>query len=75
MSIWESSSSDSREFREDGVYLKLYKLIAFMISTFFAGVAGALFVGFSHAVYPTYASVMKSTILMLICILGGMCYC
>jgi branched-chain amino acid transport system permease protein len=55
-----------------GVNLRLYKLLAFVISSFFAGVAGALFVGFSHAVYPTYAGVMKSTIFMLICILGGM---
>jgi branched-chain amino acid transport system permease protein len=70
--VLQSIRENSERTEFIGINLKTYKLIAFVISGFFAGVSGALFVGFSHAVYPTYAGVMKSTIFMLICILGGM---
>jgi len=55
-----------------GIDVKKYKLIAFVLSGFFAGVAGSLYAGFSHGAYPSYAYLEKTTVFMLICIMGGM---
>lgn len=55
-----------------GINIRMYKFIGFVLSGFFAGIAGALYAGFSHGVYPGYGGVAKSTIFMLVCIMGGM---
>ena len=55
-----------------GINVKKYKLIAFVLSGFFAGVAGCLYAGLSHGAYPSYAYLEKTTVFMLICIMGGM---
>jgi len=55
-----------------GMDVKKYKLIAFVLSGSFAGLAGSLYVGFSHCAYPSYASLDKAIIFMLACLLGGM---
>jgi branched-chain amino acid transport system permease protein len=55
-----------------GIDVEKYKLIAFVMSGFFAGVAGSLYAGFSHGAYPSYAYLLKTTVFMLVCIMGGM---
>lgn len=49
----------------------LYKYLAFVIAGMFAGVAGILFAYFTRVVVPDYTSVMFSTIVLLMVIVGG----
>jgi branched-chain amino acid transport system permease protein len=50
----------------------LYKYIAFIIAGLFAGVAGALFPYYARAMIPYSVGVTASTLVMLICIIGGL---
>jgi len=54
-----------------GIHVRLYQLSAFVLSGFFLGVAGALFCGFNKNVFPNYAHWMKSTEMLVVCLLGG----
>ncbi len=54
-----------------GINVRLYQLAAFVLSGFFLGVAGALFCGFNKNVFPNYAHWMKSTEMLVVCLLGG----
>ncbi|MBI4595521.1 MAG: branched-chain amino acid ABC transporter permease [Candidatus Tectomicrobia bacterium] len=49
-----------------------HRYLAFIISSFFAGVAGALFVIYSHSTFPDYAYWVKSGDMAMVCLLGGM---
>jgi len=49
-----------------------HRYVAFVISAFFTGVAGALFVIYSHSTFPDYAYWVKSGDFVAIVILGGM---
>ncbi|HSR13459.1 MAG TPA: branched-chain amino acid ABC transporter permease, partial [Thermodesulfobacteriota bacterium] len=53
------------------VHVKRYQLAAFILSSAFLGVAGALFCVFSGSVFPDYAHWAKSTDMLVICLLGG----
>lgn len=55
-----------------GINVRRYQLVAFVISSIFLGASGALFCGFSHSVFPDYAHWIKSTDMLIICLLGGM---
>ena len=55
-----------------GIDVKKYKLIIFVLSSFFLGAAGSLFCGFNHNVFPAYAHWLKSTEILIMCLLGGM---
>lgn len=52
----------------------LHRYLAFIISSFFTGLAGALYVVYSHSAFPDYAYWIKSGDMVLVCILGGMFY-
>ncbi|MCK4789900.1 MAG: branched-chain amino acid ABC transporter permease [Desulfobacteraceae bacterium] len=54
-----------------GINARRYLLIAFIIQGFFLGVSGSLYCGFSHAVFPVYASFLKGNDILIPCILGG----
>lgn len=54
-----------------GINVRLYQLSAFVISGFFLGVAGSLFCGFNKNVFPVYAHWMKSTEMLVVCLVGG----
>lgn len=54
-----------------GINVKRYQLSAFIMSGFFLGVAGSLFCGFNKNVFPDYADIMKSTEMLVVCLLGG----
>ena len=55
-----------------GVNLTKYKLMAFAISSFYAGFAGALFGSFTHYIYPEQFNMMISINYLAIVIIGGM---
>ena len=54
-----------------GINVRLYQLSAFVLSGFFLGAAGSLFCGFNKNVFPNYAHWMKSTEMLVVCLLGG----
>jgi branched-chain amino acid transport system permease protein len=53
------------------VNVRKYQLAMFVISSFFLGVAGSLFCVFAGSVFPDYAHWVKSTDMLVICLLGG----
>jgi branched-chain amino acid transport system permease protein len=55
-----------------GVDVNAHRHVAFIVSSFFTGVAGMLYVVYSHSTFPDYAYWVKSGDLVMICILGGM---
>lgn len=54
-----------------GIHVRRYQLAAFVLSSFFLGLAGALYCGFSHTVFPDFGDIMKSTEMLVVCLLGG----
>ncbi len=54
-----------------GIPVRLYQLATFVLSGFFLGVAGSLFCGFNKNVFPAYAHWIKSTEMLVVCLLGG----
>ena len=54
-----------------GINVRLYQLSTFVLSSFFLGIAGSLFCGFSKNVFPVYAHWGKSTEMLVVCLLGG----
>jgi branched-chain amino acid transport system permease protein len=54
-----------------GIPVRRYQLATFVISGFFLGVAGSLFCGFNKNVFPNYAHWIKSTEMLVVCLLGG----
>jgi branched-chain amino acid transport system permease protein len=55
-----------------GINVRRYQLYAFILSSAFLGAAGSLFAAFSGSVFPDYAHWIKSTDIIVICLLGGM---
>lgn len=53
------------------VPVRRYQLAAFVISSFFLGLAGALFAVFADSAFPAYAHWAKSTDMLVVCLLGG----
>lgn len=54
-----------------GIPVRLYQLSTFVLSGFFLGIAGSLFCGFNKNVFPNYAHWIKSTEMLVVCLLGG----
>jgi branched-chain amino acid transport system permease protein len=57
-----------------GVNVTALRLIAYAVSSFLAGLAGAMFVAISQSVYPSTFTVTDSVNFMLNCFLGGLGY-
>ena len=55
-----------------GVNITYLRAIAYAISSFFGGIAGAVFVAISQSVYPSTFQVVDSINFMLNCFLGGL---
>jgi branched-chain amino acid transport system permease protein len=55
-----------------GIDVIKHRYVAFVVSSFFCGIAGTLFVVYSHSTFPDYAYWVKSGDLVMVCILGGM---
>jgi len=53
------------------VPVRRYQLAAFVLSSFFLGIAGSLFCVFAGSVFPDYAHWVKSTDMLVVCLLGG----
>ncbi|RUU00575.1 branched-chain amino acid ABC transporter permease [Mesorhizobium sp. USDA-HM6] len=57
-----------------GVNIAYLRVIAYAISSFFGGVAGAIFAAISQSIYPSSFTVTDSVNFMLNCFLGGLGY-
>ena len=57
-----------------GVNIAYLRVIAYAISSFFGGVAGAIFVAISQSIYPSSFTVTDSVNFMLNCFFGGLGY-
>jgi branched-chain amino acid transport system permease protein len=57
-----------------GVNIASLRVIAYAVSSFFGGVAGAIFVAISQSIYPSSFTVTDSVNFMLNCFLGGLGY-
>ncbi len=55
-----------------GINTTYYKVLAFSLSAFFAGIAGALYVGYVGLLQPTTFGFMKSIEILVMVVLGGM---
>lgn len=55
-----------------GINTTFYKVMAFAVSAFFAGVAGALYAGYVGLLQPTTFGFMKSIEILVMVVLGGM---
>jgi branched-chain amino acid transport system permease protein len=55
-----------------GININRYRLYAFVISTFFTGVSGALFAIFERSAFPSYAYWVTSGNAVIMTLLGGM---
>ncbi|MEW6184119.1 MAG: branched-chain amino acid ABC transporter permease [Thermodesulfobacteriota bacterium] len=55
-----------------GVNVDRYRLLAFVLSTFFSGLAGGLYCLLSGGAFPDLVSWTKSGEVLLACVLGGM---
>ena len=55
-----------------GVHTTYYKVMAFVMSAFFAGVAGCLYAGYLGSLYPSTFKFMKSIEILVMVVLGGM---
>lgn len=55
-----------------GINVLKHRYISFIISSYFCGIAGMLFVIYSHSTFPEYSHWVKSGDMVMICILGGM---
>lgn len=52
----------------------MLRVLAYSISSFFGGIAGAMFVSISQSVYPSSFVVTDSVNFMLYCFVGGLGY-
>lgn len=57
-----------------GVNTAMLRVLAYAISSFFGGLAGAMFVAISQSIYPSSFVVTDSVNFMLYCFLGGLGY-
>ncbi|WP_296747488.1 branched-chain amino acid ABC transporter permease [Mesorhizobium sp.] len=57
-----------------GVNIAWLRVIAYGVSSFFGGVAGAIFAAISQSIYPSSFTVTDSVNFMLNCFLGGLGY-
>ena len=55
-----------------GINTTYYKVMAFVMSAFFAGVAGCLYAGYLGSLFPSTFKFMKSIEILVMVVLGGM---
>ncbi|WP_315118568.1 branched-chain amino acid ABC transporter permease [uncultured Clostridium sp.] len=55
-----------------GINTTLYKVLAFVIGAFFAGIAGALYANYFYFIKPNNFGFMKSVDILVIVVFGGM---
>ena len=55
-----------------GINVKLFQLLAFVISGFFSAIAGGLFAVFNHSIFPDFCQWPVSAEVLIMTLLGGM---
>ncbi|TFF90034.1 MAG: branched-chain amino acid ABC transporter permease [Promethearchaeota archaeon] len=70
--IFKSIRDDERGSEASGINITKYKIIAFMISATFAGLAGALYAMYNNAVNPLLFQPLYSFYALIMAALGGL---
>ena len=68
---WMALREDVEAVQMMGVNPVYYRLLAFVVSAIYSGIAGALFAHLNGAVYPDAFGVQTSILILLMVILGG----
>ncbi|HVJ64205.1 MAG TPA: branched-chain amino acid ABC transporter permease [Bdellovibrionota bacterium] len=55
-----------------GIDVRFYKIFAFVLGAFFAGLAGALFAHYSQFLHPSNFTFMNSVMILLMIVVGGL---
>jgi len=69
--LFRSVSSNPYLAAHSGLYLMKYRVIAFTMAGFFAGIAGALFVHYLRIVSPGLFGFAESVMILIMCTVGG----
>jgi branched-chain amino acid transport system permease protein len=69
--IFKSIRDDEKGSESSGINTTKYKVIAFMISSFFAGLAGGLFAMYNRSVNPLIFQPYYSFVVLIMAALGG----
>lgn len=69
---WNALREDEIAAESMGINVANAKLLSFMISAIFAGVAGSIFASFQQFVNPQYFIFMQSVLVVCMVVLGGM---
>jgi branched-chain amino acid transport system permease protein len=72
--IFRSLRQDEALAASIGVNVAKYRVLAFALGCFFAGIAGAFFTVSQQSIYPSSFGVPDSVYFMLYCFLGGLSY-
>src|SRR5438132_160658 len=72
--IFRSLRQDEALAAGIGVNVAKYRVLAFALGCFFAGIAGAFFTVSQQSIYPSSFGVPDSVYFMLYCFLGGLSY-
>jgi branched-chain amino acid transport system permease protein len=70
--ILSAIRENSERTESIGINVERHRLIAFVISTFFSGLAGGLYCVLARSAFPDLAHWSKSGEVLLSCVLGGM---
>ena len=69
--IFQSIREDEEAAESIGINVAKYKILAFVISAYFAGLAGNLFAQYSQAIYPSMVSTDNSFSVIIMTVIGG----
>jgi len=69
--LFRSVSSNRNLAAHTGINLMKYRVIAFTVAGFFAGLSGALFAHYLRVTTPTLFTFSESVLILIMCVVGG----
>ena len=69
--VFQSIREDDEAAESIGIDISKYKILAFVISAYFAGLAGNLYAQYQTAIYPTMFNTDNSFTVIIMAVIGG----
>ncbi|MHA1976659.1 MAG: branched-chain amino acid ABC transporter permease [Candidatus Hodarchaeales archaeon] len=69
--IFQAIREDEDAAESLGINLAFYKILAFTISAFFAGIAGGMYAQYRHIAVPSFFDSTFSFSIIIMCVIGG----
>ncbi len=69
--IFQSIREDEDAAESLGINLAFYKIFAFAVSAFFAGIAGGMYAQYRHIAVPSFFDTTFSFTIIIMCVIGG----